>query len=416
MRHRSRRVLWWWAAAGLVIVALGLATAAFDRGAPDEVASARSSAPLNVGISANLRAYRGAPLAARARAVRSTGLGWVREDFDWSLAEPVRGQHRWRRLDRTVSVAAGQGLRVLPVITYTPAWAGTDSSGPPNDPADFARFTAAVVGRYGPHGTFWRARPALDRRLAPSLFEIWNEPYNASFWRPRADAVAYARLFALAARAGRKADPEAGFMLAGETVADGTPWLDALYEVEPALPSLTAAVSAHPYAVGGAGPLEWTPESPTSDQQVRRVEQMNAIMRRRGDGRDPIWITEIGWHTAPLSNGVSERRQALYLEQVFELAATRWRGFVRAVFWYEWDGPEADPSDEQQWFGLMRRQTKAKAKPAFRALLKVTRCGARNEPRRRRRPGSASPAPGGAVSCGRPPRKGARSRGPSPRR
>jgi len=44
MRHRSRRVLWWAAAAGLVIVALGLATAVFDRDAPDKVASARSSA------------------------------------------------------------------------------------------------------------------------------------------------------------------------------------------------------------------------------------------------------------------------------------------------------------------------------------------------------------------------------------
>ena len=47
------------------------------------------------------------------------------------------------------------GLRVLAIATYTPGWAtGHPESNkyPPSDPADYARFVAAVTGRYGPGG------------------------------------------------------------------------------------------------------------------------------------------------------------------------------------------------------------------------------------------------------------------------
>lgn len=328
--------------------------------------------PYRVGVSAALRLFPAREARRRAREVRRSGIGWVREDFDWSEAEPRRGERDWRVIDRTVEAAARARLRLLPLVTYTPRWAGPERLGPPRDPADFARFTAAVTARYGPGGTFWRARRDLDGALAPRFFELWNEPYLAIFWRPRPDAAAYARLYAAGVRAGRRANPRARFLLAADTRAEGRPFLEALYDAEPDLPSLTDAISAHPYAFDGSGPDDWTPGSENRHQQVRRIEDLRATMVRRGDGGDPVWITEIGWQTAPNGrNAVTEQQQADHLQRVFELAATRWRPWVRAVFWYSWDGPEQDPFDTQQWFGL--RTSAGREKPAQQRLEALLR-------------------------------------------
>ena len=85
------------------------------------------------------------------REARDGGVTWVREDFAWSTIEPSRGQFAWSRTDALMRNTAQLGLRVLAIATYTPGWAtGHPESDkyPPSDPADFARFVAAVTGRY----------------------------------------------------------------------------------------------------------------------------------------------------------------------------------------------------------------------------------------------------------------------------
>ena len=73
----------------------------------------------------------------------------------------------------------------------------------PRDPADYARFAAAAVARYGPGGTFWRRNKELDARLAPRFFELYNEPYLGLDVPGGPEPEAYARTVAAAVPAVR---------------------------------------------------------------------------------------------------------------------------------------------------------------------------------------------------------------------
>ena len=84
---------------------------------------------------------------------------WIRQEFDWSQIEPTRGTFNWSRYDQFMLVSAQNGARVLPDLLDTPSWDGPSWNAIPSDPSDFAAFVSAVVGRYGPHGTFWAANP-----------------------------------------------------------------------------------------------------------------------------------------------------------------------------------------------------------------------------------------------------------------
>ena len=112
---------------------------------------------------------------------------------------------------------------------------GTDGEHVPADPSAYAAYVAAVVGRYGPHGTFWTAYPALAG-YAIGTFELWNEPYDDSGNNGDYDPGGYARMVKAAAIAGRQADPDAHFLLAAENQAqlvgsNWVWWIDALYQV-----------------------------------------------------------------------------------------------------------------------------------------------------------------------------------------
>ena len=56
-----------------------------------------------------------------------------------------------------------------------PAWAARNPavpSSPPRDPADYAAFLTALIGRYGPAGLFWQAHPEL-RPQPIRRWQIW---------------------------------------------------------------------------------------------------------------------------------------------------------------------------------------------------------------------------------------------------
>jgi polysaccharide biosynthesis protein PslG len=308
--------------------------------------------------------------ACNLDAIRSVGVTMERVEIAWPQVEARRGRFNWHHYDHLIGLAAKHGITVLPLVMGIPGWAGSLHS-LTADPPGFAAFTALVVRRYGPHGSLWRAHPKLPYHPAV-WFEIWNEPYLAQFSDGGPQPGAYARLFKLAATAGRKANPQARFLIAADTSGltdsgNEVPWVEGMYAAVPDLNQYFDGVAAHPYSAPH-GPLVFAAGS-ARRFEFRRLETLHGMFLAEGANK-PFWITEVGWSTCPGSptDCVTEAQQATYVGQVLDEIRRSYSSWVKAVFFYNYrDSPDStDPSDKEQWFGLIRRS--GSAKPAWAVL------------------------------------------------
>jgi polysaccharide biosynthesis protein PslG len=276
-----------------------------------------------------------------------SGVEAIRVEFNWESAQPSRrGGIDFSTTDAVVAGAALRGLRVLPVVLGAPRWASSDPKRDvdhryltPRDPATYDRYLVALIRRYGPRGSLWHERPALPR-VPIRTWQVWNEPILEYFWNRRGShrglgvdcahqpwAPGYAALLRSAARAIRRADPRARVMLAG---FPNFAWssLCALYRVG-ARRSFDS-VALHPYTAKVSGVFEF----------LRRVR---AVMRRHGDPRKPVYLTELSW---PAARGrvadevpwdVTPAQQVRRISEALPALARR-RGAYRigGVYWYTW--------------------------------------------------------------------------------
>lgn len=305
--------------------------------------------------------------------IRGLGVDLVREELPWRLVEPEQGRFDWRQTDALMEAASRRGIDVLGILAYSAPWASSDPEGddhryPPRDPADYARYAAAVVGRYGPEGSFWRERGELERRPLRAV-ELWNEPWAHSTWKPDPDPEAYARLVRAAAEAIRAVEPETTIAIAGDLLqvrTDGAVvgWLDELLQVDPTLPRAVDAYSVHPYPdPRTAGPYD-DREDPRWD--FRRIELLREI-----DDSLPVWITEIGWSTADTDDSVSEEVQAEYIEGTIRRAFAEWGDDVERLYVYSFDRDTGDRGDREGNYGL--RRADGTLKPAAAQLRRSAR-------------------------------------------
>src|SRR5262245_58757190 len=103
-------------------------------------------------------------LARSLDQARDMNAGWARSTLRWSDLEPQQGAYRWEQLDALVEGAQTRGLRLLLVVTQSPAWAGA-SGGLPDKPETFGAFMGAL------------ATHAAGKIAA---YEIWRDPNVAS--------------------------------------------------------------------------------------------------------------------------------------------------------------------------------------------------------------------------------------------
>jgi len=328
-----------------------------------------------------------APAAAAERRVPQGWLGVVADgpvtgadaaEWDGMVAagaESVRIGAFWDRLqpsgpdstdfsalDATVAAAARRRLAVLPVVQSTPAWAARrpgEPGSPPADPATFAALLSALVARYGPQGSLWAERPDLPR-LPVRTWQVWNEPNLPGYWSEQPFARSYVRLLRAADAALSAADPAATLVLGG-------------------LPNFSWKALASVYRAGGGGHFDAValhPYTRRPAEVLRIVQYVRRVMRRHGDRRLPVWITELSWPAGkgrvagPRGFEVTEARQAARLDTALrQLAAARKRLRIARVFWYTWLSVEG-PASVFDWSGLRRvrdgRRVNAPALAAFR--------------------------------------------------
>ena len=285
----------------------------------------------------------------------SSGVESVRTVFSWAGAQPNgRGTAiSFADTDPVVRRAALRNMSVLPIVFYAPAWArayrGRFTS-PPKQRSDYATYLAALVERYGPEGTFWTENPALPK-LPVREWQIWNEPHLPVYWdAPERGPYGYARAYPLLLRASyniiKTLDPAAKVVMAGITQRA---WeeIELLYQRGVKRYFDIAALQIFPQTVKRA---------------VKATALFRAAMRKRGDGRKPIYLTEITWPASKgRTDGIRYQRQespqgmAAKLEQMYRAMALR-RGAlgVGKVFWYTWSSPYGRGGSIFNYAGLQR--------------------------------------------------------------
>jgi Beta-galactosidase len=274
-----------------------------------------------------------------------SGVESIRLTFPWNEIEPAPGTFDFGATDRLIGDAARHGIVPLANLIYTPTWASSHPAGlypfryAPTSPQLFANFASAVVHRYGPHGTFWKLNPKLPRDPVRQ-WQIWNEQAFDVFWATLPWAPSYTRMLRAAYTSIHRADHGAK-VVAGSLVATNryTQWaqLSDLYRA--GAKRYFDVVAVHPFTDGSI------PVSQSIGRVITIVKLVRDVMRRHGDGRKPVILTELTWPGAVgfvkrsrlLGLETTPRGEILRLKAVYNYLSThRGQTGVTEAFWYDW--------------------------------------------------------------------------------
>jgi hypothetical protein len=333
--------------------------------------SAQAAVPADfVGIAsddvfAGSAAYRDSNLRAEA----DTGIGLIRQTFNWSSIERTRGRYTFGSYDKYVEDTARHGISILPILYQPPSFRSSRPRRharrgvyPPKHAADMGSFGAAVARRYGPSGSFWNEHPEVPRRPI-TAYQVWNEPNLRYYWPRGPSAAKYTRLLRATGKAIKAVDPAAEIVTAGlaDSHLGGTVplkrFISGMYRAGARGSFDTLALNAYAVNVKQLG------------ASLRRVRRS---MRARRD-RSPIWITELGWcDRGPRSRFcVGARRQGRLIEQAFSYVGKRRRSLgLRGLVYFTWKDSKPYPPLYQDFWALhsgLHRRSGA-AKPAFAAF------------------------------------------------
>lgn len=292
--------------------------------------------------------------------MKQLGATWVRWDLDWSLVQPDNeSTYDWAKIDMIVNAAERNGVKSLPILTYTPQWARSslcwrhDKCRPLN-PDTFGRFARAAAERYKGKIHHW---------------EIWNEQNYTMFWEPKPSVSDYSKILK-AAYTNIKAVDKTALVISGGLAATGDEtdgslspitFMRGLYDSK--ANAYFDAVALHPYTY---------PAAPTYVAWWNRWQQIDPIrqlMVERGDSYKQIWITEFGAPSGGPGRGFStnefegfdygtdfmtETSQVQIATQAVDFyeQRTAWMG---PFFWYSLHDSPYNQDDIGNNFGLIRR-------------------------------------------------------------
>lgn len=209
--------------------------------------------------------------------MKSAGITWAREEFNWALINPRRNRYSWANPDQAMSTHRRNGVQVVGLLAYSAPWA---SSNPGASDAQF----------YKPNINEWKNYVGIVARRYGDItnWEIWNEP-NA-FWRPSPSVDEYREVLVAAYDTIKGINPNAKVASGGTTYIDNG-YIDEL--LDNGGWSHLDAVSVHYYP--GVGP-ESDPGNRLRDELIKL--ENNTIAPHGGPKE--IWITEMGWQSSQI--------------------------------------------------------------------------------------------------------------------
>jgi hypothetical protein len=301
--------------------------------------------------------------------IAKSGAGWIRDDFNWSALEPTPGNYRIPTKARAwIQAARAAGLKIDVILAYG-NWAYPDHY----DPAAYAKAAG------------WLARELANDVQA---IEILNEPNNFGFrdayggqWNgnERFGSVSpylkkYVQILNAAAKEIKSTNPNM------TVIGLGTPPPASFRMIALGLVPQVDGLTDHPY---GRDIPEVVPyaDNPyfilrdgiaTADANgtfASQVAMFRAQAKKYG-ATEKLWHTEWGYPTERSKTGkpvISEDTQAVYILR--RLLESEGIG-VEHTFVYDFKDDGADPSSNEQNFGLIHNDLSAK--PAYFAVQRVT--------------------------------------------
>jgi hypothetical protein len=301
----------------------------------------------------------------------------VRWNFFWPTIEPSKGTFNWTQTDRMIGGLASHGIRVLPVLYGSPAYAGSKSTTPPIGSAGardaWQDFLREAVQRYGPNGSFWtsplgyQAKHAGDPVLPITEWQIWNEPNLKHYFTPRPSPRRYATLLRISHNAITGVDSGAKIVLAGMPgYGDVNAWtfLDRLYKIQGFRNDFDVA-AIHPYA-------------PNLHYLKREIRKMRAVLVKHGDRNKELDPTELGWGSHRKDrHGLNQgtKGQARLLKKSFSVLTRKHKAWnIGGLYWFEFRDPEKGKGGGCTFCdsaGLLKHN--GHPKPSWRAYRHFTR-------------------------------------------
>jgi polysaccharide biosynthesis protein PslG len=260
---------------------------------------------------------------------------WVRVFLNWNQVELGPGSYNLGQLSdyKALFGALPAGTKVDIDVVGSPAWANGGSSStatPPVSDQSFAAFMNYLANTFGPSVT---------------AYEIWNEEDNSAWWT--GSAAQYAGLIGAAYPAIKAANHNATVILGG-LAANDYPYLAQLYAA--GVRGSFNGVAVHtddacsldsPYA------FAFNPGT----QAINRwsflgFSTVHAVMAANGDAAVPLYMTEFGWSTTTSTcsggvsagkkaGGVSQQKQATYLQQAYHCLDQPQYSYVAAAMWFD---------------------------------------------------------------------------------
>ncbi|MGH2538669.1 MAG: hypothetical protein ACRDHL_14870, partial [Candidatus Promineifilaceae bacterium] len=286
--------------------------------------------------------------AETLRLLSAAGFGYIRQEFPWEDIEiHAKGDFRdrrdpangpagidaWAKYDNIVALAEQHDITIVARLSNPPAWSraagdALGSKAPPDDFEDYGDFVAAVVGRYRGRLTY---------------FQLWNEPNIYDEWGEQpVDPEAFTRLLCTGYRRAKEANP-AAVVLAGAlapTIAlDGRNLNDLIFlqrMYRASAGDCFDILSAQGYGLF-SGP---------TDRRLRplvinypHLLYIRDLMVAFGDAHKPLWISEMGWNSAPaglpeIFGRVTEDQQARYAVEGFRRAQAEWPWASLINYWF----------------------------------------------------------------------------------
>jgi hypothetical protein len=325
-------------------------------------------------VADHVGAASGAERQAVLDQVEATGVGMIRQKFEWSRIEVAPGVYDFGFYDQYVADVTRRGFDVLPLLFEPPPWrsarpavGAARGTYPPRSNAEFAAFAAMLVRRYGPGGTFWSEHPGLPARPLRS-WQVWNEPHIRAYWPTGQDPAEYVAMLREVGAAIKSVDPGAEVVAAGLSETNvGVPvdeYLRGMYAAGARGTFDTAAV--HPYAS-------------SADITYDIMARARRIMNRSGDTGAKLWVTELGWATWGQTRNpfnLGPEGQAELVRRVWAtLVSERDALGLRGLIYYNYRDIPPHAPDFQDYFGLhvglVDRQ--GAAKPALQSFSGAVR-------------------------------------------
>jgi hypothetical protein len=313
---------------------------------------------------------------------KESGFGWIRQQVRWMDLHDRSGAIYWDELDRIVSDADRNGVKLLISVVAAPSWATADGRNGMPDRAhipDFAYFMGEMAKHY-------------KGRIG--AYEIWNEQNLAHENAGRVASATHYMDMLVAAYEAIKANDPAALVISGAPSSTETnsptialsdlTFLRQMFS-DPRFRSHADAVGVHPGGASNPPDTLW-PDKPgpgpnfvtSREFYFRRVEDVRAIMVQNGLSDRQIWITEFGWATRnntpgyEFGNSITYEEQAEYIVRAFQMGRNEYAPWVGAMFLWQlnfavpWQQKEGNGLHEQASYGVLNGDWSPR--PSYNAL------------------------------------------------